>query len=285
MTVALVRPTTLRQAHDILSADEDAHILAGGVSMVLLMSAGFLEPSTLVSLDRVAGLDGVAIVDHHLDIGSRTTHHTLARHPLMHELFAATSEMFSLIGNIRVRMAGTVGGNLAHADPAQDPAVMLSVLGAHVVVAGPTGERTVALNDLADGPLSVTLDHTEIITRVRIPLPHEGDSTAYTKFLAGTHDDYATVSVGCRLQLTTSGEVVDASLAAGAVGPTTVRLDDAAKVLIGTQPDSAVLNELARRVSESVTPHNDRRGRADYKRAMTGVVAMRTVEKALARQV
>jgi aerobic carbon-monoxide dehydrogenase medium subunit len=282
MSVRFHRPETLEQAFEALASDDDAHLLAGGVSVVLLMTSGLMAPSTLVSLDGVDGLDEIRSLEGSLSIGARTTHHELATHPVVAERFAAMGEMFSLIGNVRVRMAGTIGGNLAHADPAQDPAVMLSVLGAKVRVAGPDGERDVAVEELADGPFSPTLAQDEIITQVMVPWPSDASACSYIKFLSGTHDDYATVSVACRLEVDPSGEITSASLAAGAVGPTVVPLEEAARVLVGSRPDTDVLGELERVVAESVSPNPDRRGSADYKRAMTGVVASRAVEKALA---
>jgi len=284
VTVDFVRPRTLDETFEILGSDEDAHLIAGGVSVVLLMGSGLMEASRLVSLDRVVGLDGIQVAEDRLEIGALSTHQQLATHPLLREYFSAAAEMFTSIGNIRVRLAGTIGGNLAHADPAQDPAVMLTVLGATVVVAGPDGERVVPVIDLADGPLSVALAHEEVITRVHVPLPHAGEVSAYTKFLPGTYDDYATVSVACRLRLGASGDIAEAVLAAGAVGPTVVVLADAAQVLVGRHPDPDVLAELEQRVRESVSPHGDRRGSGDYKRAMTGVIAARTVAKALSGQ-
>jgi aerobic carbon-monoxide dehydrogenase medium subunit len=281
VTVAFARPETLEQAFEALHGDEDAHMLAGGVSIVLLMGSGLMAPTTLVSLARVAGMDGIETSGEVLDIGARSTHHTIATDRAVAARIPAAAELFSLIGNVRVRMAGTVGGNLAHADPAQDPVVLLSVLGAQAVVAGPTAERLVAVEDLADGPLSPTLEHDEIITRVRVPWPSDGEVSSYVKFLSGTYDDYATVSVGCRLVRDSSGEVTDASLAAGAVGPTVVMLEQPAQ-LVGTRAEPDVLDELERAVTDSVSPNPDRRGSADYKRAMTGVVAARAVRKALA---
>lgn len=281
MAVAFARPDSLEGVFEELGDDEEAHLLAGGVSLVLLMNSGFLQPSKIVSLANIPGLNFVEVQDENVVLGAGCTHHGLATHPVVRERFPAVSEMFSLIGNVRVRMSGTLGGNLAHADPAQDPAGMLAVLGARVTVAGPDGSRVIAVEDLADGPMSPTLSQGEIITRIHVPSPSEQSRSSYIKFLSGTCDDYATVSIACRLEVDSSGLITDASLAAGAVGPTVVFLTEAARTLVGHRPEKDVLDTLESVVAGMVRPHADRRGSAEYKQLMTGVVAANAVRKAV----
>lgn len=262
-------------------ADEDALVLAGGQSLVLLMNIGLIVAERLVSIAGLPELRGVQAGDDGLDIGALCTHRELAEHPVIKRRLPAVASMFDGIGNIRVRNAGTIGGNLVHADPAQDPPVMLAVLGARAMVVGPAGERSLAVEDVAEGPLWPALERDELLTRVRVPWLGESDRTAYIKFLAGSHDDYATVSVGVRLTLD-DGVVSSARMAAGAVGPTVVVLDAAAEALHGRAPDDPdVQRELGERVRDLVSPIPDRRGSADYKREMAGVVARRAVQACL----
>ena len=278
--VVLRRPRNLSQALEEL-ADEETLVLAGGQSLVLLMNTGLVVPERLVSIAELPELRGVQAGDDGLDIGALCTHRELAEHPVIRERMPAVARMFDGVGNIRVRNAGTVGGNLVHADPAQDPPVMLAVLGARATVVGPAGERSLAVEDVAEGPFWPALEHDELLTRVHVPWPGESDRTAYIKFLAGSHDDYATVSVGARLTVD-DGIVTSARMAAGAVGPTVVVLDDAAEVLQGRAPDdSDAHHELGERVRDLVSPMPDRRGSADYKREMAGVVARRAVQACL----
>lgn len=281
MGVAFARPETLDEALAELRRDDDVHLLAGGVSLVLLMNSGFMHPERIVSLAGVPELRGVTSTDDGLHLGAGSTHHELANDPLVREHLPAAAEMFSRIGNVRVRMAGTLGGNLAHADPAQDPATVLAVLDAVAVVVGPEGTRDVPVEQLADGPLSPTIGEDEIITRVRVPWPSAGVRCSYLKFLSGTKDDYATVSVACRLTLDDAGSVSDAALAAAAVGPTVMVLDEVARLLVGQEVDDDVLARVEEVAAGSVRPHGDRRGSAEYKQAMTGVIAADAVRKAV----
>lgn len=278
--VVLRRPRTVSEALEEL-AHEEAHILAGGQSLVLLMNIGLLVAERLVSITRIPELRGVWAGEDGLEIGALCTHRELAEDPVIRRRLPAAAGMFEGVGNIRVRNSGTIGGNIVHADPAQDPPVMLAVLGARVTVAGPAGERSLAVEDVAEGPFWTALERDEVLTRVCVPWPGESDRTAYIKFLAGSHDDYATVSIGARLTLD-NGVVSAARMAAGAVGPKAVVLDAAAAALHGRAPDDPdAQRELGERVRDLVSPTADRRGSADYKREMAGVVAQRAVQACL----
>lgn len=276
MNFTLLRPRTLAEAHEAL--DEDTILMAGGQSIVLLMNTGLLHAERIMLLDHVEGLRGVDVHDDHIDIGALTTHEALARDVHLKRMVSAARDTFAGIGNARVRSAGTIGGNLVHADPAQDPPVLLTALDATVTVAGPEATREIAVRDLALGPFMPALEEDEILTRVHVPLPRPGTRTAYLKFQSGTKDDYATVSVAVSLEIDPTGLVRAARIAAGAVGPTVVPLDGAAALLTGQRADDEeVLAALQDRVRASVSPFADRRGSADYKREMTAIIATRAV--------
>lgn len=277
VSVRFSRPRTLEDALGQL-ADEDVLLLAGGQSLVLLMNTGLLQPDKLVLITGIPDLQGVSVDGDILEIGAVCTHGELANHVAVTEHFPAAAYMFHTIGNIRVRASGTIGGNLVHADPAQDPPVMLAALDARAVVDGPRGRREVAVEDISLAPLVSVLEHDEILTRVRVPLVGEDTSCSYVKLRPGTNDDYATVSVAARVTLDSSGRVNDARLFAGAVGPAPVSLQDAADLLVGqSSADEDVLRALRDIARDSVSPFPDRRGSADYKREMTGVAAARAV--------
>jgi aerobic carbon-monoxide dehydrogenase medium subunit len=275
-------PTELREALQLLRDEEDAVLIAGGVSMVLFMNLGFLQPTDMVSLASLRELYGVQRTDREIDIGAMETHTRLAADPDLRATYPAAADMFRGIANVRVRNWGTVGGNLAHADPAQDPPVMLSALGASVHVVGPEGARSVPVAQLADGPLTPTIAEDEIITRIKIPVAADQSlRTAYVKFLPGTKDDYATVSIAAALRPDADGNLTDVRLAAGSVGPTVVALHAAAQRLEGQKPDPDVLTSVADTVRDEVRPRSDRRGSADYKREMAGVMAQRAIRMCL----
>jgi aerobic carbon-monoxide dehydrogenase medium subunit len=275
-------PSDLGHALDLLHDDEDAVLIAGGVSMVLFMNVGFLQPADMVSLAGLRELFGVRRTDGGIDLGAMETHTRLATDTILRATYPAAADMFSGIANVRVRNWGTLGGNLAHADPAQDPPVMLTVLGASAEVVGSDGSRSVPVGELAAGPLTPNITDEEIITRIRIPVPSDDPlRTAYVKFLPGTKDDYATVSIAAALRCGDDGRLTDVRLAGGSVGPTVVDLASAAQCLEGQKPDPDVLASVAEAVREQVHPRSDRRGSADYKREMAGLMTQRAVRACL----
>jgi len=165
-------------------------------------------------------------------LGSATQHGVLARDPLLRRELPAAAAMFGHIGNVRVRAWGTVGGNLALAEPAQDPPVLLTALDADVLVRGPGGTPRVPVAGLAAGPMTTVLEPGELITHVAVPRPGPDERSAYLKFLPVTADDYATVSVAVRLRVA-GGVVTAARIVCGAVGPLPVDCAEAAALVVG----------------------------------------------------
>lgn len=277
MSATFVTPTTLDEVFDELT-DDDAHVFAGGQSLVLLMNTGLFFADKLVSLARVPGLRDVRVEDGKVHLGAMCTHDELSRHPAVAQHLPAAVRMFRGIGNVRVRAAGTLGGNIVHADPAQDPPVLFTAMGGYVTLVGPDGQRRVDVADVSDFPLSTILEPDEVLTSVVVPVTGERVRCTYEKFLPGTKDDYATVSMGARVTFDDAGNVEDVRLAAGAIGGTVVQLHDEARAVVGGRlDDEEAMRALAEAVRESVSPYPDRRGSADYKRHLAGVVAVRAL--------
>jgi CO/xanthine dehydrogenase FAD-binding subunit len=272
----MTRPATLADAFADL-AGGDALPLAGGTSVVVLMNTRLLEPTRLVSLGRIPGLTRVRAVDGHIELGAMSTHRALARDPILRTELPRVAEMFGRIGNVRVRAWATVGGNLAHADPAQDPAVLLTALGASVTADSARGVRQIPVGELADGPYSTVLADDELITAIRIPRPSLAERHAYVKFLPRTADDYATVSAAVRVEVA-DDTVTDAAVVMGSVGPTVLLMEEAASALVGRRlGDEGALEQMAQSVRDGVTPMSDHRGSREYRREMAGVIARRAV--------
>ena len=271
------RPSTLDEAIAELGED-DALPLAGGTSLALLMNLGLIAPGKLVSLNAIPELRGIATSDGTVEIGALTTHAEIATDPQLCATIPAVRDAFGRVGNVRIRAWGTVGGNLAQADPASDPPVLLSALGAEVVAVGPDGERRIAVSAFADGPFSTALAPAEILTKVVLPVPAPATRSSYIKFLPRTAEDYATVTAAAALQLDDRGLVRAASLVLGSVGPAPVLCDRAAALIGGQRlDDQDVLDAVASAVRETVTPTSDGRGSADYKRQVAGVIACRAL--------
>ena len=196
----------------------------------------------------------------------------------MRSMLPEVADMFGDIGNVRVRAWATLGGNLAHADPAQDPPVMLGALGAHVVAQGPSGVREIPVSELADGLFSTQLAPDELITAIHVPIPPADVCCAYTKFLPRTADDYATVSAAARIAVTDDGVVERADLVLGSVGPTPVFATEAANALVGRPlGDRHAIDLMVETVRRIISPPSDVRGSSEYRREMAGVIARRSV--------
>jgi carbon-monoxide dehydrogenase medium subunit len=271
-------PDTLAEALDLLAKHgEDAHLVAGATAFTLLWRQGLLRPGHVVGLRRIASLGGISTAGAGLTVGATVTHREVERSAEVARYCPALTRTFASVATVRVRNQATVGGNLAHADPAQDPPPMLIALGAQVVATSKTGERTLPVEDLFADFFTTTLRHDEILTSVRFPALAAGTRATYLKFLPQTADDYATVSVAAALRLASDGTVADVRVALGAAGPTPVRARSVEQALKGARPDAAHVAEAAARVDADVAPFDDVRGSAAYKRDMARVWTARAL--------
>jgi carbon-monoxide dehydrogenase medium subunit len=266
-------PRTLDDALALLSRHgEDAHLVAGGTATVLLMRQGLLRPAHVVALRGIAALDGVTRTPGGgLRIGAMATHRAVERSAAARAYCPALVDAFASVATVRIRNQATVGGNLAHADPAQDPPPMLAALGATVTVRSTRGERTQPVESLAVDHFTTSLAHDEVITEVVVPALAPGTRAVYLKFLPRTADDYATVSVAATARLGDDGAVAGVRVVLGAVGSTPIRARRVEAALQGARPTPARLEEAAALVREEVDPLDDLRGSADYKREMAAV--------------
>jgi aerobic carbon-monoxide dehydrogenase medium subunit len=276
MTAKFVAARSLEEAFEAL-ADEDAVAIGGGVAVGLLSNLGMISATSLVSVSGIPEMRGVQREGENLVIGAAMTHGRLATDPIVREKAPELAGMFGHIGNIRVRAWGTVGGNLALAEPSQDPPVLLAALGAEVEAAGAGGVRRIPVAELSDGPMSTALEPGELITKVIVPLPAPGERRSYHKFLPKTADDYATVSAAAQVRFD-GFRISAARLFCGAVGPVPVSCDRAAALLTGrTLDEPGQLEDVISAVRDAVSPVADHRGSADYKREMAGVFVKRAL--------
>ena len=271
MTYDYHEPRSLGEALDLLARyGDDTHLLAGGTATVILMRQGLLRPGHVIALRRIAELDGVSRAeDGGLRIGAMATHRDVERSAEAHAYSPALTAAFASVATVRIRNQATVGGNLAHADPAQDPPPMLAALAATVTVASPRGTRMLPADELAVDHFTTSLAHDEVITEVRLPPLEPGTRATYLKFLPKTADDYATVSVAAALRLAGNGTVAETRIVLGAVGPTPMRLRRFEDAIRGTRPAN-VADALAM-IPDQIDPTDDARGTAAYKRAMASV--------------
>lgn len=261
---------------------EDARLLAGGTALLLLIKQRLLQPAVLVSLKRLASLGRIERQDGVVRIGATATHRQVERHHLVREHLPALAETQRRVATPRIRNQATLGGNLTHADPSQDPPVTLIALDARVRLLSPTGMRELPVDELFADYYETVLRPGELLTDVLVPLPGPATGSAFVKFTPRTSDDYATVSAAARVRLV-DGVCREARLSLGAVGPTPLRARAAEQVLEGERPTEQALRAAAETVTGLVDPLSDLRGSADYKREMAAVFAYRALARAVAQ--
>jgi carbon-monoxide dehydrogenase medium subunit len=268
-----------QEALDLLGRyGDDAHFMAGGTSLVLMMQQGLVQPGHVVGLRTIKDLSGVkALSDGGLEIGALTTHRQVERAPETAAYCATLAENFSRIATIRIRNQATIGGNLVHADPAQDPPPMLLALDAQAVVSGKGGQRTIAMDGFFEDFFQTAVQEGELLTAVRFPKLPDGLRTTYVKFLPRTEDDYATVSVAAAVKLGADGRCEHIRVALGSSAPIPLRSKKVESALQGQQLTPKAIDDAAELVRDEVDPIDDVRGSARYKREMARVWVSRAL--------
>jgi carbon-monoxide dehydrogenase medium subunit len=260
---------------------ESARLLAGGHSLLPLMKLRLAEPRHLVDIRRIPGLSGVREEGGVLVIRAATPHQVLEHSPLVRQRLPMLSEAAAQIGDAQVRNMGTIGGSLAHADPAADlPAVMLA-LGAELVAIGPRGRRAIPVDGFFVKLFTTSLSPGELLTEVRVPLPPAGSGGAYAKF---PHPASRYAVVGVAALLTVSGRKITAArVAITGVGAKAIRASATEAALVGQPADAGVVAAAAERAAQGLTARSDPRMDPEYWRALAVTFTRRAVATALER--
>ena len=274
-------PSSLDEALALLAANADAKILAGGQSLIPAMRFRLAQPAVLVDLNGLRDLQYVREQDGQLRIGALTREHALEDSDVVRQRYPLLHDTARVVADPLVRNRATVGGNLAHADPANDhPATMLAY-GAELVARGPGGARTIAIDDFFVGLFENSLRPGEILVEIRIPAPRAGSGGAYLK-LERKVGDYAIVGVAVQLQLE-GGVCRAARIGLTNVNPTPLRATDAEAAIVGKRLDHSVLEAAGRAAAAQCEPTADLRGSVEYKRDVTRVLTKRALSQAAAR--
>ncbi len=280
----LHRPRTAEEACELLARlGDEAAPYAGGTELLLLMKEGLLRPRHLVDVKRIAGFDAIAGDGGRLSIGATVTHRAVERAALVQARCPLLAAVARHVANVRVRNVGTVGGNLAFADPHSDLATLFLTLEASVELTSPRGRRTLALADFVRGPWETARTPDELLTSVRLtPWPGRA-AAAYVKF--GLYER-PTLGIALALLLEDGGaRVAEARIAIGCVNPRPARVPGAEARLRGCPVGD--LEEVSGAVAElsaaSADPADDLHGSADYKREMVAVFTRRALRVAAAR--
>jgi carbon-monoxide dehydrogenase medium subunit len=276
-------PQSLAEAIALLQRHGDeAKVLSGGQSLLPLLKLRMGAASHLVDIGRIPGLEYIKEEGGFLRIGGRTRESALERSDLIKTKYPIVYDTALVIADPVVRNRATVGGNLAHADPANDHPATMMALGAEVTATGAKGERTIAIDQFFTGIFSSALTPDEILTEIRVPIPPARSGGAYIK-LERKVGDFATAAAAAQVTLAADGTVERAGIALTAVGPTAIRAKAAEAYLLKKKPDATTIAEAARLAAQATSPSADRRGTVEYKREMARVLTARALAKAIER--
>tara|TARA_Y100000590_G_scaffold207673_1_gene235143 strand:+ start:3530 stop:4390 length:861 start_codon:yes stop_codon:yes gene_type:complete len=275
-------PTSLKDVYALLGEHgEDSRLISGGTGLINMMKQDLIAVDHLVSIQNVPDMKDIKMDGSTLQLGGLATQQDVATSDIVKNNFPLLAETYKEVATVRVRNAATVGGGVAHGDPAQDPPTGLLVLDAQVHVSSAAGDRTQSIRDgwFIDY-YETNVESGEVVTGVSVPEMPANSKYLYTKFLPRTADDYATVSVAA-LGVVDGGNVTDVRVALGAVNTTAVLSEGIPSVLTGKKPTAALIREAAETVRDEVSPTPDFRGSAEYKTDMAVVFARRALEQIL----
>ena len=277
------RARSLSDAQQLLAAHPGAKLLAGGHSLIPLMKLRLAAPPALIDIGRIPELRGISRSGDTIRIGALTTHAEIAASAELQKAAAALSEAAGLVGDPAVRSRGTIGGNIAHADPASDLPTSLVALDARIVAIGPAGERTIPADGFFTGIMSTALADNEVVTAIVVPSSARGQGSAYVKF---SHPASRYAVIGVAASVTVAGNVCSAArVALGGLLPHASRAATVEKALTGKPLDtSAIANAAAQAGSDlgdEVT--GDIFASAAYRKAVAPVYVKRAIAAAAAR--
>jgi carbon-monoxide dehydrogenase medium subunit len=276
-----VRASSVGDALDLLERHgPESRIVAGGHSLLPMMKLRLARPEWLIDINGLAELDFLTEEPGRLRVGALTRHTTLLESALVGRLFPIVHDAERVIADPVVRNRGTIGGSLCQADPAEDLTTVCDVLRARVVIAGPGGEREVAMADFHRGPYESAVDQAELLVEARFPIIARSGS-AYEK-VERRVGDWAVAAAGAAVTLADDGTIADASIGLTALGAEGV-LTAAAECLLGRAPTEEAFAEAGRLAAESSNPTDDQRGPVDYKRHLADELTRRVLRLASAR--
>lgn len=276
-------PTTVDEALGLLSQlGDEAKVLAGGQSLVPMMNFRLVRPPHLIDLNRIAALSYVRRENGGLRIGAMTRQREIERSAEIAQGWPLLTEATRYIGHVQIRNRGTIGGTLAHADPAAEYPAVMAALEGEFVVRGQSGERVVRADEFFVNYMTTSLAPDELLVEVRLPRlpPHTGWGF---QEVSRRHGDFALVGVAALLTLDEKGLIQQARLAFTGAGPVPIRPREAEASLVGQQPDEAVFRQAGELASKDLEPDSDIHASAEYRKEVGGVLARRALVQAAGR--
>jgi len=276
-----VAPESLDEAIKLLAeSGGEAKILAGGHSLLPAMKLRLAQPGTIIDLRKVPGLNEIKVDANGTTIGAMVTHVNVARSAEIQRALPALAEAASVVGDIQVRNRGTIGGSLAHADPAGDPPAAFLALDGSVVAKGPNGERTIPGTEFFIDILTTALAEDEIVTGVTFPVLAPGTGTAYVKF-EHPASHYALTGVAAAVKLDGSGNVESVKVGVTGVGPKPYRATAVEEALVGKGAEAVA--DAAAHAADGIDCNDDIHASADYRAHLAVVFTRRALQAAFSR--
>jgi aerobic carbon-monoxide dehydrogenase medium subunit len=277
-----VRPETVADAIEALgAADGEARAIAGGQSLVPMMSIGLALPNLLVDIGRL-DLAGSERRNGTLVLGALTRHRELERSDELRDLLPLAAEAARYIGNPRVRNRGTLGGSLSHADPAAELGAVALTYGGEIVIAGRSGERSVAVDDFFYGFFATAIGSGELLVRVELDLPPPGTGHGFSE-ISNRADDFATAAATALVTVADDGSCADARLALAGVADRPIQFERAGALCRGEMLSDQLLARVRGAVVDSAEPTSDALTSADYRAEAAGICAARALDSAWLR--
>ena len=272
-------PATVAEAVALLAEyGDEASTLAGGQSLIPLLALRLARPAVLVDINGIDELSGVSVMDGQVAIGATTRDYVAEESGIVADTVPLLAAALPLIGHDAIRSRGTIGGSLAHADPAAELPAVARALDAEFVVRGPSGMRVIPAAQWFEGYLTTSRRPDELLAEVRFPAARPGTGVSFHE-VARRHGDFAIVGLAASLTLS-GGAISDARLALAGLSDVPVRAAAAEDLLVGERPSAELFDEAARRATDDVDPPGDLHGSSDYRKTVAATVVRRGLRAA-----
>ncbi|MFX0547362.1 FAD binding domain-containing protein [Roseovarius sp. S1116L3] len=279
-----MKPQTAAEVSDILARSEGAaRILGGGTDLLVQLRSGMIEPETIVDIKHLSGVTDITEEDGGLRIGAAVSGQKLGEHKGARALWPGVVEACELIGSTQIQGRCTMVGNLCNGSPAADSVPAMIAAAAVARIEGPDGPRDCKVEDIPVSPGKTSLGKGEFVSSVFLPARPKAAADAYLRFIPRTEMDIAVASAGVSIELGSDGTIKSARVSLGAVGPKVALVPEAAEAIIGSKLEDPAIAALVRACEAACNPIDDKRGTAEFRTTVAGVLAKRAARIAMER--
>ena len=278
-----VAPKSLPEAQGIFANDGSASWLAGGTDLLVGMRLGMRDPSRIIDLKQIPELMALEVSDDSILIGAAASAYDILHNSDIGSLCPGLADALDLIGSTQIQGRCSAGGNLCNASPAADSIPALIANGAVCRILGSSGERLLPVEDFLVGPGKNALEEDELLVQLVLPKPMLGTSDAYLRLTPRTEMDIAVAGTGVSITLDAAGVCTAARVAIGAVAPTALLVEAAGQALVGSKLEDEAIDSAVTAVRAAASPISDKRGSAQYRTHVVGVLVKRAIQRAQAR--